>query len=106
MLARITRTLAPVLLVAVMAAGLYGFSRLTVDPELRVRNAELAAELGQIHARNARLQTQVEGLRGEIRRLRDGDDESLYHARTGLGLVRPGEVVYQFEQPPEGTSHR
>lgn len=106
MLARITRTLTPLLLLGALAAGLYGLSRLTIDPELRVRNAELNAELARVHARNARLQAQVETLRGELRRLRDGDDESLYHARTGLGLVLPGEIVYQFEQPPEGTTPR
>lgn len=104
MLARIARSLAPVLGVAALVAGLYGLSRLTVDPELRVRNGELAAELGRVVAQNDRLQGQVDALKGEITRLRAGDDESLYHARTGLGLVRSGEVVYRFEGPADGRA--
>lgn len=104
MFARIARTLAPVLGVAALVAGLYGLSRFTVDPELRVRNGELAAELGRVHAQNERLRGQVDALKGEITRLRSSDDESLYHARTGLGLVKGGEVVYQFEQPPEAAA--
>jgi len=101
MFAALARKIAPVLGLAVAVAGLYGLSRLTVDPELRVRNAELGGELARVQARNDRLRAQVEATRVEITRLRSDPEESLYHARTGLGLVRGGEVAYQFEEPRE-----
>lgn len=100
MLARIARTLAPILAFAALAGGLYGLSRLTIDPELRVRNAELAAELTRVRTRNGRLRARVDAMKAEITRLRQDPDESLYHARTGLGLVRSGEVVYRFAEAP------
>lgn len=103
MLARIARTLAPLAALALLVGGLYGLSRLTVDPELRVRNGELAAELTRVRTRNARLRGQVEAMKAEIARLRTDPEESLYHARTGLGLVRSGEVVYRFEAPAEAV---
>ena len=100
MLDRIIRTLAPLLAFVVLRGGIYGLSRLTVDPELRVRNAELGAELTRVRTRNTRLRARVEAMKAEIIRLRQDPEESLYHARTGLGLVRSGEVVYRFAAPP------
>lgn len=104
MLARIARTLAPLLAFAVLMGGVYGLSRLTIDPDLRVRNAELGAELTRVRTRNGRLRSRVEAMKAEITRLRQDPDESLYHARTGLGLVRSGEVVYRFAGAPEAPS--
>jgi cell division protein FtsB len=45
-------------------------------------------------------------LKAELARLRSDERESVYHARTELGMVKPGELVYQFrstasEAPPE-----
>lgn len=102
MLSELTHKLVPVAVIAALAGGVYGLSRLTIDPELRTRNGELSAELVRIRARNARLQGQIEVLKSEIQRLRNQPDESLYHARTGLGLIFPGEVVYRFGDPATG----
>ncbi len=85
----------PVLL-AGLAGAVFGFSRWTLDPELRSRNADLRAELARVGAQNERLAADAAALRDEIRRLRSDPDESLHHARTGLGMVRGDEVVYRF----------
>ena len=99
MLARIVRTLTPLLAFAVLMGGVYGLSRFTIDADLRMRNAELGAELTRVRTRNARLRARVD----EITRLRQDPEESLYHARTGLGLVRSGEVVYRFADTAEAS---
>ncbi len=101
MLDRIIRTLAPLVAFAVLMGGVYGLSRLTIDADLRMRNAELGAELTRVRTRNARLRARVDAMKAEITRLRQDPEESLYHARTGLGLVRSGEVVYRFADGPE-----
>jgi len=98
--ARIVRTLTPLVVFAALMGGIYGLSRLTVDPEMRTRNAELGTELTRVRTRNDRLRARVEAMKAEITRLRQDPDESLYHARTGLGLVRSGEVVYRFADAP------
>ncbi len=79
-----------------LVASVYGFYHLTLDPELVARNQSLADELARLEARNRRLETDNAALEAEIGRLRSEDAESVHHARTALGMVRPGEVVYQF----------
>ncbi len=93
---RILDQLAPLAVLAALALAVVGLTRLTVDPQLQDRNERLGAELARVEARNARLHGQVADLRDEIRRLRSDTEESLYRARTDIGMVRPGEVVYQF----------
>lgn len=83
-------------LVLGLVAGVHFFYHLTLDPELLARNQSLADELSRLEGRNRRLETDNESLKGEIARLRAEDSESVHHARTQLGMVRPGEVVYQF----------
>jgi cell division protein FtsB len=79
-----------------LVAGVYAFYHLTLDPELLARNQSLADELSRLEGRNRRLEADNEALKAEIGRLRAEDAESVHHARTTLGMVRPGEVVYQF----------
>ncbi|MCK6571123.1 septum formation initiator family protein [Myxococcota bacterium] len=85
--------------VGALVAAVYGFYRLTLDPELVARNQSLSEELSRLEARNRRLETDNAALESEIARLRSEDAESVHHARTSLGMVRPGEVVYQFPAP-------
>lgn len=92
------------LLVAALAGGVIAVSKATVDPRLEARNEALRAELGRVQARNARLAAQIAELKGEIHRLRTQPEESLHHARTQLGMVRSGEVVYQFAGPIEAPA--
>ncbi|MCA9542124.1 MAG: septum formation initiator family protein [Myxococcales bacterium] len=97
MLSRLVRHLTPLVFLTALGGGVYGLSRLSIDPEVQSRNADLADELRALQGRNERLRARAEALRAEIRRLRTDPEESLYHARTNLGMVRPGEVIYRFE---------
>ncbi len=86
-------------ILAALVAGVFAFWRLTLDPELAAHNQSLSDELSRLESRNGRLQSENEQLKAEIGRLRTQDAESVHHARTALGMVRPGEVVYQFPAP-------
>lgn len=88
-------------IVAGLAGGVLLFWQAMVDPDLLARNQSLADELSRLESRNGRLQSENAQLKAEIGRLRDQDAESVHHARTALGMVRPGEVVYQFPAPAE-----
>lgn len=85
------------LLIAALVFAVVSVSRSTIDPELKAKNASLRHELGRVTTRNERLQADIARLKGEISRLRSGDAESLHYARTELGMVRPGETVYQLD---------
>ena len=97
MLKRLIRWLAPIALIAALAGGVYGFSRLTLDPERAAYNQSLREEFIRVEARNSQLEAQIADLKAEIQRLRANDAESLFHARTQLGMVKGDEVVYQLE---------
>lgn len=94
--AKLKRSAQGLAVVLGLVAGVYAFYRLTLDPELIARNESLADELARLEGRNRRLEADNEALKAEIGRLRAEDAESVHHARTTLGMVRPGEVVYQF----------
>ncbi|MEZ4471768.1 MAG: septum formation initiator family protein [bacterium] len=96
---RLIQLLAPVALLAVLVGGVYGFSQVTLDPELAAYNQSLREELLRVEARNGQLADSIAELKAEIQRLRSDDAESLFHARTQLGMVRSGEVVYQLATP-------
>lgn len=91
------------LLIAALVGTVIGFSRWTIDPELAAHNTSLRQELGRVEARNERLRARITRLKGEIKRLRADDAESLHYARTQLGMVRPGETVFQLsaERPSQ-----
>ncbi len=93
---RLLRWLGPPLAVAALSGTVYGVWRLSLDPRVEARNGALHDELLRIESRNGRLRADIAALQGEIRRLREDEAESLHRARTGLGMVRTGEVVYQL----------
>ncbi len=93
----LVRRIAPLIVVLALAGGLFTAWNASTDPELEARNGELADALAQVEARNRRLTTDIAALKSEISRLRDDDAESVHRARTELGMVRGGEVVYRFE---------
>jgi cell division protein FtsB len=95
----VKRWVVPPVTLAALVGGVVLVAELSIDPELQQRNAELGDELVRIHNRNEHLTRQVRELRDEIRRLRTRPAEQLLHARTELGLVRPGETVYQLAPP-------
>ncbi len=90
------RHFAPLLFIATLAAIVFGVSQVTIDHRLRERNALLRGELGAVERREARLRVEVDRLRSEIVRLREVPQENLYQARFDLGMVGPGEFIYQF----------
>lgn len=103
MLQRTLRNLAPFVMIAGLAVIVAWVSRAAVDPQLEARNATLESELGRVKARNTQLSQKIQGLKVELRRLRGEPAESLHHARTQLGMVRPGEMVYQFVPQPASS---
>ena len=85
----------PIFLVLGLVEAVAVISEISVDSALRDRNGDLQQELQQMRAANNRLESEVETLQTDIRRLRDAPEEALFQARTTLGMVRPGEVIYQ-----------
>ncbi len=58
----------------------------------------LKDERARIQASNARMQEENKKLAWQIDRLRHSKEEVEKVAREDLGLVREGEIVYQFEK--------
>ena len=88
--------------VSVICCSLFAISEWTIDPRLRARNADLQAELHRLQARLEDAKQRVHQLRSEVSRLQKDPNEILYHARNGLGMVKPGETVYRFEKSRRG----
>lgn len=59
----------------------------------------LRAEKVRLDEQNFRLQQENESLRQRIWRIRHDDDYLEKLAREELNMVRPGEVVYRFQNP-------
>ena len=76
--------------------SVYTISEFTIDPALRARNALLRADLESVQRRKERTAADILAIRSEIERLQKETGESLYRARTDLGMVRGGEVIYQL----------
>ncbi len=101
----LVRRVAPHLAVLALVGLVLLVHRASLDPEMEARNAELQAQRDQVSAQNRRLKQEIAVRQDELRRLREDPGESLYHARTELGMIRPGEVVYQFARGEGGESH-
>jgi len=53
---------------------------------------------------NLRLQQRNQSLAADVDDLKHGDQAVEARARTGLGLIKPGEVFYQVDNQPAGAS--
>lgn len=53
---------------------------------------------------NARLQQRNQALAADVADLKHGDQAVEARARTGLGLIKPGETFYQVDNQPAGAS--
>lgn len=53
---------------------------------------------------NARLQQRNQALAADVADLKHGDQAIEARARTGLGLIKPGETFYQIDNQPAGAS--
>ena len=89
-----------------LSYGLYFVSEATIDPQLQVKNAELQTELKRVRNEINALRKQSAALKGEVERLKGDEDEIAYHARNGLGLIRPGEVIYRFDDRAQSDADK
>jgi cell division protein FtsB len=69
---------------------------LLVSPQAIPRYRALRDELGRVDEKNARLEREIKELQTEIQQLRDDPRALERLARDELGMVRDGEVVFQF----------
>ena len=86
----------PLIFPILIVGSVYTVSEFTIDPALRARNALLRADLESVERRKERTAADILSIRSEIDRLKNETGESLYRARTELGMVRGGEVIYQL----------
>jgi len=86
-----------VVLIGGLCLSILAISEWSIDPRLRKKNAEFQAQLSRIELRVQQLKDDTRRLREEISRLKGNPNETLYHARNSLGMVRPGEVIYRFD---------
>jgi cell division protein FtsB len=86
--------LVAILLLALVAASVFGNRGLISVYQMHRTKAALVRDIEQLAAANAALAEQVRALRTEPSRV-----EAI--AREELGLVKPGEVVYEFRSAPQ-----
>ena len=81
-------------LVVFLALSLFGERGLLQIYKMQRVKAELQMEI-------RRLERSIEALSREAQTLKDHPERLEELAREALGLVRPGEIVYQFSPPKE-----
>ena len=62
----------------------------------------LQKEVARIRERNVKLEEENEKLKEEVRRLRSDKRYIEEIARRELGMVKEGEILYQFDPPSKG----
>ncbi len=62
---------------------------------------QLKKELNRIKEANLQLEKENEGLKEEVRRLKQEKKYIEEIARKELGMVKEGEIIYQFEPPKQ-----
>jgi cell division protein FtsB len=85
--------LVAILLLALVAASVMGNRGLLRLYQMHRARAALTREIGELAAANAALAEEVRGLRTDPARI-----EAI--AREELGLVKPGELIYEFRATP------
>ncbi len=89
--------LAILFLIALVVASVIGNRSLLRVYQLHRDHENLTREIEQLNAANAVLADEVRALRSDPTRV-----ESI--ARDELGLVKPGELVFEFRRPPAAPS--
>lgn len=69
-----------------------------LDEQGLSRYQELKRELSEIEALNERLRGEVEGLDRDVRLLRTDPAAIERIARDELGMIREGEIIFQFNE--------
>jgi len=83
------------LLLAIFIAGMF---LLTIFGERGLMHIyQLKVEQTRIQAANARLREENRKLSEQVNRMRNNQKEVEKIAREELGLVKKGEIIYQFE---------
>lgn len=67
-----------------------------LDDQGLPRYRALTEELRELETGNERLEREVRGLQREVDDLRDDPEAIQRIARDELGMVRPGELIFQF----------
>jgi len=63
----------------------------------------LQKELARIKEKNSRLEEENQKLKEEVKRLQSDKRYIEEIARKELGMVKEGEIIYQFDTPSKGT---
>lgn len=95
-LRRLSRFTERALPIAILTVAAVSVPVMILRPEGLGRMRSLQHELDQVHDENAELTRDVDGLRAEVRGLRDDPKAVEKIARDELGLVRRSEIVFQF----------
>jgi len=69
-----------------------------LDEQGLPRYRALRSELHEIREDNERIRREVKQLRGSVARLRDDPNEIERIARDELGMLRAGELLFQFRE--------
>lgn len=79
---------------------------LILGPEGLPRLETLRGELAYVKRSNGSLHREIEHLRWEIRALRTDPSEIERVARDELGMLRPDEMIFQFDEPASAQGSR
>ena len=64
----------------------------------------IRARVSEQQAENAKLKQRNDALHADVEDLKHGQDAVEARARSQLGLIKPGEVVYQVVNAPAGAT--
>jgi cell division protein FtsB len=96
---RLSSTIGWLLPFLVLVVAIVAVPMRVLDEQGLPRYRALSDELRDVSTENERLEREVQRLEREVRDLRDDPGTIERIARDELGLVKPGELVFQF--PPE-----
>lgn len=98
-MSRLSSTIGWLLPFLVLVVAIVAVPMRVLDEQGLPRYRALSDELRDVSTENERLEREVQRLEREVRDLRDDPGTIERIARDELGLVKPGELVFQF--PPE-----
>jgi cell division protein FtsL len=64
----------------------------------------LRKELVRVNEKNSKLEEENQKLKGEVKRLKSDKRYIEEIARKELGMVKEGEIIYQFDSPKDKNS--
>jgi cell division protein FtsB len=85
-----------------MVIGLLLMLRFAYDPDRTHRLRQQQLQLEHLRALNVELVEEIERSRAELEAIRVDPNFLVHVARRDLGMLRPGEFVYEFEEPTAG----